>query len=202
MSERAPFFSVIVPTHNAEGYIRKGLDSIRSQVFTDYELIVVCDRCTDGTAEIAREYTDRVIEVNYGRTGPSRNAGLDAARGEWVLFMDDDDWFLHEYVFDQLAATVGENGEDILAFSFIFKGKGYAANVPGHLFIAVWNKCWRRSFIGDTRFPDWDMGEDDVGFTRILHPKAKITYWDMPMYYYNYLREGSITWDLKKRGLR
>ena len=55
----APFFSVIVPEHNSAEFMRKGLDSIRDQSFTDYELIVVCDACSDNTAEIAREYTDR-----------------------------------------------------------------------------------------------------------------------------------------------
>ena len=200
--DEKPFFSVIVPAHNAEGHMRKGLDSIRNQQFWDYELIIVCDDCTDRTEEIAREYTDKVIVCNYGKTGLARNEGLNAARGEWILWMDDDDWFLHEYVFHMLAGAVGKNGEDILAFGFIFRGRGYAMNVPGHLYIAIWNKVWRRSFIGETRFPDCDRGEDDVGFSRALHDKAKIAYWDMPMYYYNFMREGSITWKLKRMGIR
>ena len=53
-------FSIIIPAHNAAEYIRKGLDSIKSQSYKDYELIVVCDACTDNTEAIAREYTDKV----------------------------------------------------------------------------------------------------------------------------------------------
>ena len=58
-----PFFSVIVPEHNSAEFMRKGLESIKAQSFTDYELIVVCDACEDNTAEIAREYTDKVFEI-------------------------------------------------------------------------------------------------------------------------------------------
>ena len=192
-----PFFSVIVPEHNSAAFMEKGLQSIRDQTFMDYELIVICDACTDNTAEIARKYTDKVLEINAQRCGLARNAGLDAAKGEWVLFMDDDDYFLHEYVFEMLAGVVGENEEDLLAFSFIMKGKGYCRNMPGRLWPAIWNKVWRRSFIGDTRFPDWKHS-DDAGFARETHGRAKIAYWDMPMYYYNYMREGSLSDRIKK----
>ena len=53
---KKPFFSVIVPEHNSAEWMRKGLNSIRWQSFTDYQLIIVCDRCTDDTAKIAEEY--------------------------------------------------------------------------------------------------------------------------------------------------
>ena len=73
-----PFFSVIVPAHNAEGFIRKTLDSVAMQDFKDYELIVVCDRCTDNTYNVACEYdhlvpTITVIETDYGMDGLARN---------------------------------------------------------------------------------------------------------------------------------
>ena len=198
-----PFFSVIVPEHNSAEFMRPGLDSIKNQDFKDYELIVVCDSCTDNTAEIAREYTDIVIEVNYGRAGLTRNAGLDIARGEWILFMDDDDWFLHEYAFGMLAQALNElpSEVDVLAFSFIWKHRGYAVNLPDKMWIAIWNKVWRRSFIGDTRFPDWKHS-DDVGWANELHPKAHVIYWDMPFYYYNFLRTGSISQKLKDGELK
>ena len=190
-----PFFSVIVTEHNSAAFMRKGLDSIREQSFTDYELIIVCDACEDKTAEIAREYTDKVIEVDFRRAGLARNRGMDEARGTWILWMDDDDWWLHDEAFAMLAEAVGKNGEDMLAFGFIFKGKGYAPNVPGHLWPAIWNKVWRRSFIErvGARFPDWDHA-DDMGFANQTHGKAKVAYLDLPFYYYNYMRPGSLTW--------
>ena len=80
-----PFFSVIVPAHNAAGRIRKLLDSIKMQTFDDYQLIVVCDDCQDNTAEIAREYTETVLEVGWHSCGKTRNLALNYAVGEWVL---------------------------------------------------------------------------------------------------------------------
>ena len=80
-----PFFSVIVTEHNSATFMRKGLDSVISQTFTDYELIIVCDSCTDNTAEIAREYIrpgtdDRVLEVAFHNSAGSWNTGLDEAK--------------------------------------------------------------------------------------------------------------------------
>ena len=187
-----PRFSVIVPAHNSAGYIEKGLMSIAEQSFTDYELIVVCDACTDNTADIARKYTQYVYETDYGRDGLARNTGLDHAVGEYVLFMDDDDWFLHEFVFQILNQVIGRNNEDILTFSFIWRLHGYTQNVP-RMWIAVWNKCWRREFIGDTRFSDVPFTSDKDFFEAMLQKQPVIANWDQPLYYYNYMREGSQT---------
>ena len=186
-------FSVIVPTHNGAGYIREMLDSIAAQTYKDYELLVICDACTDDTAKIAGEYTDSVIEINSRSSGLARNAGLDNASGEWILFADDDDHWLHEFCFQQIADKVGD--EDVLCFSFIQRGHRYAPPLgnSGHVWPAVWNKCWKRSFIGPHRFPDI-YAIDDLIFSNemfALNPKVQI--WDMPMYYYNYMRPGSIT---------
>lgn len=196
-NNRAPKFSVIIPAHNSERYIQRGLDSIRSQHFRDYELIVVCDKCEDNTEHIARGYGARTIRTEYGLDGMARNAGLDAARGEWILFMDDDDWFLHEFVFGQLAEIVGRNGEDILMFSFIWKDIGYTKHTNEKHFVAVWSKCWRRRFLEDVRFPDTPYWSDVEFDRRAIEKQPVVVNWDMPMYYYNYLREGSISWRQK-----
>ena len=194
-----PFFSVIMPTHNGEKYIRKSLESIRFQTFTDYELIIVCDKCDDNTEAIAREYTDKVFVIDAGRCALARNKGLDEATGEWILFIDDDDWFMDSMVFQTIADTVGKQGEDVLAFSFFWKGHGVARNRKDHLWTAVWNKCWRREFIEriGARFPDWAHSDDD-GFSKFCHQKAKIAFLDQCLYFYNFMREGSLTWQIEK----
>ena len=193
MSEK-PFFSVIIPAHNCAAWMRKGLDTIRAQSFKDYELIIVCDACTDNTAEIAREYTDRVIEVENNGSGPTRNVGLEASRGEWLLWMDDDDWWTDSDAFQKIADEIrkAEGTFDVLAFGFFFKSRGYAQQRPGRLYIAIWNKAWRRDFIGETRFPPI-AHTDDVGFANATHGKARFRYLDDLLYYYNYMRPGSIT---------
>lgn len=193
-------FSIIIPACNAADRIRKALDSIACQTFRDYELIVVCDSCYDGTEDIAAEYGARVFSVNFQNDGLTRSKGLDEAFGEWVLFMDDDDWWLHEYVLLQIDEKLKECGDiDVLCFSFIFRGMKYATptgNKGGH-WCAVWNKCWRREAIGDTRFPNIPNCSDLYFHREMFEKRLNIIDWDMPIYYYNYLRQGSISWNLE-----
>jgi len=192
-----PRFSIIIPAYNAENYIRKALDSVASQTFKNYELIVICDSCTDQTEAIAKSYGAKTVPVNYHNDGLSRSRGLDEARGEWVLFIDDDDWWLHEYVLQQLDEKIKSiaNRIDVLCFSFIFKGVKYATprGNRGNHWIAVWNKCWRRWSIGNTRFPNVKMCSDKYFHKEMFSKGLSVADWDMPMYYYNYMRKGSQT---------
>lgn len=193
-------FSVIIPAYNAENHIRKTLDSVKQQTFTNYELIVVCDSCTDNTEAIAKEYGAKTLTVNFHHSGYTRNAGLDIAQGRYVLFMDDDDWWLHEYVFEILNEKLNEGyiAPDILFFSFIFKNVKYHNPEHGEYLPAFWNKCWRRGFIQDIRVEGEDAYEGDVEFQeKALAKNPKIVEWDMPLYYYNYMRPDSMS---DKRG--
>lgn len=194
-----PRFSVIVPVHNAEGHLVKTFESVKAQDFTDYELIAVLDSCTDLSKRIAEFYADKLVEVNCHHSGYARNAGLDIAEGEYILFMDDDDWWLHEFVFSQLDEKLRETySPDILFFSFIFKGVKYHNPEGGEYLPAFWNKCWRRRFIQDIRVEGEDQYEGDVEFQeKALAKNPKIVEWDMPLYYYNYMRPGSMS---DKRG--
>ena len=188
-----PFFSVIVPAHNSALFIHKGLQSIRKQTFKDYELLVVCDDCTDNTSQVASMYADRVLVRHFGMDGLARNAGIEAAEGHWLIFMDDDDWFLHEIVFQQLHDAAVNTDADMLVFDFIWRGRGYYRNDGGRVNIAVWSKCWRREIIGDTRFPAIPFTSDEPFMNEIIAKQPRAIFMRVPMYYYNYLRTGSQT---------
>lgn len=195
-----PKFSIIIPAHNSAGFIEKALRSIREQTYTDYELIVVCDACTDNTARVTMNYADRIIQTEHGRDGLARNAGIEASQGEYILFMDDDDWYLHEYALDEILRRIYFAPDaQIICFGFVWRTRGVTGpiNNLGGLWPNVWSKCWRRSFIGETRFGDEYM-ESDLYFTRrvldkVTDPKREIYLIDEPLIYYNYMREGSQT---------
>ena len=197
---KKPFFSVIVPAHNSEFYIMECLNSIRVQNFLDYELIVVCDKCEDNTYDVARIMADKVIETDFGMDGLARNAGIEEAEGEWILFLDDDDWWIHEYVLQELHRAAIQAGPfvDILCFDFIWKDPpegipAYYRNEADAVNIAVWSKAFRRELIGDTRFPAVRL-TSDVGFMREIvrkQPRCYATH--MLGYYYNFMRKGSQT---------
>lgn len=191
-------FSIIIPAHNSAGHIRRALDSVKSQSYTDYELIVICDSCTDDTEQIAKEYGARTEAVSFHADGLTRNRGIELAAGEYVLFMDDDDWWLHEYVLEQLNEKIEQNPDaDIICFSFIFRHLGYAAPIRkcnGEHWIACWCKCYKRECIDHSRFSGITDGSADVQFyMQMFFRGLKVINWDMPLYYYNYWRQDSIS---------
>lgn len=93
--------SVIMPAYNRETYIRESIDSVLAQSFTDFELIVVDDGSTDSTAGIVQSYTDsriRLIRQPNRGVSVARNAGLEAARGQFITFLDSDDLYYPDFL--------------------------------------------------------------------------------------------------------
>lgn len=93
-----PKVSVIIPVYNTERYLRKCLDSVTNQTLRDIEIICVDDGSTDGSAEILREYQSKderitVLEQERSNAGAARNLGLSIAKGEFLSFLDSDDFF-------------------------------------------------------------------------------------------------------------
>lgn len=89
-------FSVVMPVYNREKYVREAVDSVLCQTFTDYELIVVDDGSTDGTAELLQSYGTRIQVIRQQNRGPevARNTGAAAARGQYIALLDSDDFLL------------------------------------------------------------------------------------------------------------
>ena len=89
--------SIVVPVYNVEKYLPKCLDSLIGQTYQDIEIICVNDGSTDGSLEILEQYATkdpRIIVISQENQGPSetRNKGVDIAKGEWMMFVDSDDW--------------------------------------------------------------------------------------------------------------
>ena len=136
--------------------------------------------------------------MEFHADGLTRNRGLELATGEWILFMDDDDWWLHEYVLEMLDEKIRQNScADMICFGFIFRHLGYAPPVRkcnGYHWPACWCKCYRRDRIGASRFSGITDGSADVQFFGEMFSKGlTVVDWDMPLYYYNYWREDSIS---------
>ncbi|MGN0202626.1 MAG: glycosyltransferase family 2 protein, partial [Candidatus Cryptobacteroides sp.] len=98
-----PKISVIVPVYNAESTIRRCVDSILAQTFTDFECLLIDDGSKDRSGEICDEYAAkdsrvRVFHKENGGVSSARNVGLDNAKGEWVTFVDSDDWIDSYYL--------------------------------------------------------------------------------------------------------
>lgn len=94
----SPFFSIVIPVYNKELHIARALNSVLSQTFQDYEVIIVCDPSTDNSNAEVEKFKDARIRVFYrNEPGPggyaARNLGIEKAQGEWIAFLDaDDEW--------------------------------------------------------------------------------------------------------------
>ncbi len=111
-----PFFTVVIPTHNRSILLKRAVESVLSQTFEDFELIVIDDHSTDDTASVVKSFTDPRIRylINQRTKGAcgARNTGIFSAKGKWVAFLDDDDVWLpeklkYQYEVDKKCRTDG-----------------------------------------------------------------------------------------------
>lgn len=105
-----PHVSVVIPAYNAESYLKRCLDSVLNQEFVEYEIIVVNDGSTDSTAKIIDEYSQiykQIIPVHQENKGVSaaRNVGIEKSRGDWLVFVDCDDWIEPNMLHDLYSAV-------------------------------------------------------------------------------------------------
>jgi CDP-glycerol glycerophosphotransferase len=181
-----PRISVVVPIHNVEAYLRPCLRSIATQTADDLEVVMVDDGSTDGSAAIAADFARRdprfrLLSRPNGGLGQARNAGLDAASGEFLAFVDGDD-VLTPRAYERLLAALDRTGSDFATGNVhrlrssgteqaAFLARTFArTRLATHVTRfrpllsdrTAWNKLWRRSFwdAHALRFPEGVVHED------------------------------------------
>ena len=212
--------SIIIPVYNTEAYLAKCLDSLLDPACRDYEIIAVNDGSTDGSRAVMTDYVRRYpglihpVDTPNGGLGHARNTGLAAAKGEWVLFVDSDDYLAPHAVKEILEILDEEPGDpfDITVFDFVHvneEGSVLASfsgcekedpftleTFPEFLFspMNAVNKLWRRSLFAENgiSFPG-RLWFEDLATSPKLYLHAKRI---KPVHraWYCYLqRRGSIT---------
>jgi len=223
---RAPNVSVVVPVYNVEKYLHQCLDSLVHQTLDNLEIIVVNDGSTDGSLGIAREYEGRhsnvrVISQDNQGSSIARNTGMKHASGEYVGFLDGDDWASPD-MFDSLHAQADKDGAELViadaqvvwdatntveaffdravwdALSARCKnGPFRIREEPRALLLepAVWKRLYRRSFLDRVGFQfAAGLTYEDVPAHFQLHLTARsISLLDQPVCFYRMGRPGKIT---------
>ena len=224
--------SVIIPVYNAGAFIEKCVRSALEQTLREVEVICVDDCSADRSAEILKGIREPRLQIiqfleNQG-VSAARNAGMDAARGEFVFFLDSDDWLDPDYL-EAMVAQAERTGEDIVvnsnyieelpvsgkrafssSFGFVNDEPGYypAEVVQNRFPPVVWARLFRRSFLQENRirFPSRTIrdGTEDIYFAGLagsLTPRAFV--FRGPFYHYLQRAESLLHQrDLPTEGLR
>lgn len=219
-NEKAPCLSIIIPIYNVAEYLPHCLHTVTHQSLRNIEIIVVDDESSDRSVEIAEAYArhDRrikVIKKNHSGVSAARNAGLAIARGEYIGFVDGDD-FVDVEMFEKLYHRARTTKSDMVIsdvwLSFpggetqCFRDQGFfyrhhedvfsADEVPDVFWcVGAWDKIYRRSLLQDNDivFPEGLFFEDHIfGFEALTRAKRIALLWER-LYYYRKDRVGSTT---------
>lgn len=205
-----PVFSVIVPVYNVEQYIDRCIQSILDQSYRNFELILVDDGSSDNSGTICDKYVvddKRVKIIHQENKGLSaaRNVGMELAKGEYLYFVDSDDWIEKETL-QVLADEIRLNKSDVIIFGYkevtrtvtnsiiMIESKEYidAGIVKENLICDkwrnyVWNKCFRRKLFTGIEFPVGRIYEDLYIVPTVVYGAKIISV--LPDVLYNYNRE-------------
>lgn len=116
-----PLISAIVPVYNCQDVLHRCVESVLAQTYTDFELILVDDGSTDASPQLCDSYAHndkrvRVIHRQNGGTSAARNTGIDAARGAYLVFLDNDDEWVSEHSLEHVARRLQQTNPDVLVF--------------------------------------------------------------------------------------
>ena len=201
-----PRVSIIVPVYNVEATLARCLDSILAQSEPATEIICVNDGSTDSSPSIlalyaARDPRIRVVDRENGGLSAARNSGLDAATGEYVMFVDSDDWIPADAV-EKMLAVAYESGLPVVVSNGCAKDAlaaprktsndwrtvspalvGFVRNRKIHS--SAWNKLYHRDVIGAQRFIEGILFEDWPFNTELFADIPAFALVDEPMYVYS-----------------
>lgn len=218
-AEKTPELSIIVPIYKVEKYLDECIRSILGQTFTDLELILVddgspdaCPQMCDAAAE--QDSRVRVIHQKNGGLSAARNTGIEAARGNWLGFVDSDDFVAPDFYEKLYNAAVNADADCAVCSVQLTHedgsrmdtppqwktyGGGYTGkeilktitwqdNVP---YLVAWNKLYRREVFRTLRYPVGRINEDVFVFAELFDTIKKVACVEQPLYFYRQ-RTGSI----------
>ncbi|MEG1141744.1 MAG: glycosyltransferase [Clostridia bacterium] len=214
----SPKLSIIVPVYNVDKYINKCIESILAQTFTDFELLLVNDGSLDSSGSICDEYEKKdsrikVFHKENGGVSSARNLGLENARGEWIAFVDGDDWISPEMYKKLLVYSENDiilcgyiekddNKENCKPILFptgpVIDSKLFLSKIIGPLEFglpiqmgAIWMGIFKKQLIGKNRFLNIRMCEDKLFLINIILLNPNIYISSESLYFYRVNREST-----------
>lgn len=208
--------SIIVPVYKVEDYIQRCVNSILGQTYKNLEVILVDDGSPDRCGEICDRYTmldDRVkvIHKKNGGLSDARNVGIEASKGEYIAFVDSDDW-IHDKYIEKLYQLLKKTNSDISVCNFIrtstkgiqidiskeeiyeytnVEALGQFVDTFSVQMVVAWGKIYKKNLFEKVRFPMGRIHEDEFTTYKLIYRAKKIVLTTLPLLYY-WQREDSI----------
>lgn len=219
--------SVIIPVYKVEKYLKRCVESVVNQTYKNIEIILVNDGSPDKCGEICDEYARidsriKVIHKENGGLSSARNSGLDIASGDYIMFVDSDDW-LSEVSLEQLNEYI-DMDYDIINFKFSFVKENskelietnnnikdsYECDLityidklfSGELNFFIWNKLYKKNLFDEVRFPEGRNYEDLATIYKLYFNAKSIIVTDYTLYYYWLGNSNSITSNSTVKNMR
>lgn len=214
-----PLFSIIIPVYKVEKYINKCLDSVLQQTYDNFECIIIDDGSPDNCGIICDEYAKKdkriyVIHQENGGLSSARNVGIERSVGDYLLFLDSDDW-IEEDTLEVLYKEISKSKPDIIVFGYAeVYGESkknctvegvYADEAIKEKFISdewrnfAWNKCFVSKLFYNVRFPINQVYEDLFTVPKLINSANKIYIISNVLYNYNQDNVSSITKNVNSR---
>lgn len=212
-----PLLSVIMPVYNAGGFLERSVKSILAQTFTSFELILIDDGSTDGSGQLCDKFAldDLRIKVFHKKNegvGLARQFGLDKSIGDYITFVDSDDWCTYN-MFEAMYKSIVKSKKDMMIFDYIIdlgykekrigqKPNNEASDIveknilDGKIMGALWNKIIKREAIKKTHahfIKNINYCEDVLFCIQLLQNKITVGYCPEAFYHYSFLNTNSIT---------
>ena len=176
-------FSIIIPNYNKEPYIKECLDSVFKQTFKDYEVIFIDDASTDASLDIVKNYPVKILKTPHLQAGGARNLGLEVAIGEYIVFLDSDD-YLCENALENLNNLIID--EDIIILNYI-------KNENGNLTLKKEPYKTLKEIIENLKFPIKQRFEDMVFTLEAMCKSEKIAILEEPFFVYRKVPNSNVT---------
>ena len=206
VKQNLPLISVIIPVYDVEKYLRKCIDSVINQTYTNLEIILVSDTSPDNCEKICDDYASKdirikVIHKEKNGLSAARNAGIDIASGEYIGFVDSDDYIVDDMYELLYKNIIKENADmSVCGFYDCFEGEQPSKNKPkylvadreeamqealvGDIRVNAWNKLYKAEIFDDIRYPVGKIAEDAFIIIDILMKCQKVVYTSEQKYYY------------------
>ncbi len=222
LDKNKEMISVIVPVYNVAPYLKRCIDSILKQTHTDFELLLINDGSTDGSVLICQEYVEKDSRIhlyhqNNQGVSAARNLGIDKANGNYITFIDSDD-FVEDIYLEKLYKALKDNGSDISAvnfssfneerqsFLFFITSENYfeknykrqewldQENMARHNLYMAFTfsplKLFKKELFEGIRFPLGRLREDDATIYKLYLKADQITFVNAGLYYYSQRQDG------------